>query len=89
MRTGDFSPFGWEAEYEEWIKRQVAERNFKKIVDYERSHALGKLAAPTPDHFVPVLYSLGLADNKDDIQFFYDHEPEKAAFSELSFIIHS
>jgi len=89
MKTGDFTPFGWEAEYEEWIKKQVAERNFNKIINYESSHSLGKLAAPTPDHFVPVLYSLGLTHNEDNIQFFYDHKPDKAAFSELSFIIHS
>ena len=87
MRTGDLTPFGWEAEYDSWIKNQIAERNFDKIIDYENSHRLGKAAAPTPDHFVPVLYSLGLSDYKDDIRFFYDEAPKMAAFSELSFII--
>lgn len=87
MKTGDFSPFGWEAEYEAWIKKQIEERIFKNIIHYENSHKLAGLAAPTPDHFVPVLYSLGMTDAKDDIQFFYDDQPGMAAFSELSFII--
>ncbi len=87
FKTGDLSPFGWEAEYDEWIQRQVNERNFSNIINYESSHKLGKLAAPTPDHFVPVLYSLGLSDHKDDISFFYDKKPQIAAFSEQSFII--
>jgi len=37
------------------------------------SNPLGKLAAPTPDHFVPVLYSLGLTDSKDEIRHFYEY----------------
>ncbi len=89
MRSGDHSPYGWEPEYDAWIKKQIAERKFENVINYETSHKLGKLAAPTPDHFVPVLYSLGLTDNKDDIQFFYEEEPSLAAFSELSFIVRS
>ena len=87
MRTGDFSPFGWEAEYDAWLKQQITERTFENIIHYESRHKLSKLAAPTPDHFVPVLYSLGTTDHRDDISFFYDDEPRVAAFSELSFII--
>jgi 4,5-DOPA dioxygenase extradiol len=50
-------------------------------------HKLGKLAAPTPDHFVPVLYSLGLADANDVIAFFYEAPVTVPAFSERSFLI--
>lgn len=60
MRTNDWTPYGWEAEYDAWIKQQIDQRNISNIIHYESSHQLGKLAAPTPDHFVPVLYSLGL-----------------------------
>jgi 4,5-DOPA dioxygenase extradiol len=87
MRANDMTPFGWEAEYDVWIKKQIDERNFTNIINYEKSHKLGKLAAPTPDHFVPVLYSLGMSDNKDNISFFYEAEPTIPAFSERSFII--
>ena len=62
MRKNDMTAYGWETEYDAWIKKQIAERNFANIINYENSHKLGKLAAPTPDHYVPVLYSLGLAD---------------------------
>lgn len=85
----DMTPYGWEAEYDSWIKKQLDERNFKNIVNYESSHPLGKLAAPTPDHFVPALYSLGLMDKADGLQYFYEAEPTIPAFSERSFIIGS
>lgn len=87
MRTGDMSPFGWEAEYDEWIKKQIDTRNVADIINYETSHKLGKLAAPTPDHFVPVLYSLGLMDPKDELQYFYEGRPNLPAFSERSFLM--
>ncbi|MCI4670536.1 MAG: dioxygenase [Bacteroidia bacterium] len=87
FRMGDTSLEGWEEEYDTWISKQLEQRNFQNLIEYESSHKLGKLAAPTPDHFVPVLYSLGMMDKKDELQFFYDHSPTVPAFGERSFII--
>lgn len=87
MRMGDMSPFGWEAEYDAWIKQQIDDRNIQNLIRYETSHKLGKLAAPTPDHFVPVLYSLGLMDPKDELNYFYEGRPNLPAFSERSFVL--
>lgn len=87
MRKNDMTPFGWETDYDAWLKKQIDERNFENIINYEQSHKLGKLAAPTPDHYVPVLYSLGMTDNKDDIRYFYEDPPSLPAFSERSFIV--
>ncbi|KAK3605048.1 hypothetical protein CHS0354_000714 [Potamilus streckersoni] len=87
MGSGDARPFGWEVEYDAWLKKQIETRRFDELIHYEASHALGKLASPTPDHFVPVLYSLGLADNYDEIEFFYEAPVSLPAFSERSFVI--
>ncbi len=87
MRTNDMTPYGWEADYDAWIKQQLDERNVKNIINYETSHKLGKMAAPTPDHYVPVLYSLGLMDKKDELQYFYESAANLPAFSERSFIL--
>jgi|SRR5690606_10176830 4,5-DOPA dioxygenase extradiol len=87
MRANDMKPYGWELEYDAWVAKQISQRNMEAIIQYEKSHKYGKLAAPTPDHYVPVLYSLGLMDAKDEIQYFYEGEPSLPAFSERSFII--
>jgi len=87
LQQNDLTPYGWEADYDAWIKKQLDDRNFKDIINYQTSHELGKLAAPTPDHFVPVLYSLGLMDANDGLKYFYEGEPSLPAFSERSFII--
>lgn len=87
MRSNDFTPYGWEQEYDAWIKKQLDSRNVAELINYENSHKLGKLAAPTPDHYVPVLYSLGLMENKDQLSYFYEAETTLPAFSERSFIL--
>ncbi len=89
FRKNDRTPYGWEAEYDEWIKKQLDQRNMENLLNYETSHKLGKLAAPTPDHFVPVLYSLGLMDKEDEIKYFYERQPDIPAFSERSFVLKS
>jgi len=89
MRQQDMTPFGWEVEYDAWIKKQIDERNMANVINYTGSHALGKLAAPTPDHYVPVLYSLGITDSRDEIKYFYEGAPQIPAFSERSFIVES
>ncbi|MBX7183243.1 MAG: dioxygenase [Bacteroidia bacterium] len=87
MQSNDFKPYGWEQDYDDWIKKQIDTRNVKDIINYETSHKLGLLASPTPDHFVPVLYSLGLMHPSENIQHFYDIPASIPAFSERSFII--
>ena len=89
MMKGDMTPYGWEMEYDAWIKKQIDVRAIDNLIHYETSHKLGKLAAPTPDHYVPVLYSLGLMDRDDHIDYFYEGNPNIPAFSERSFIIRS
>ncbi|HYF03621.1 MAG TPA: class III extradiol ring-cleavage dioxygenase [Patescibacteria group bacterium] len=84
--ANDTTPYGWESEYDFWLKKQIDERNFKNLINYTSSHKLGILAAPTPDHYVPVLYSLGLLDKDDTIKYFYEPEHAVPAFSERSFI---
>ncbi len=87
MSTGDNTKYGWEDDYDAWLKTQIENRCYDELKNYETSHRLGKLAAPTPDHFVPVLYSLGLTESTDEIEFFYEAPVALPAFSERSFII--
>lgn len=89
LRNNDMTPYGWEPEYDAWIKKQLDERNVQALINYETSHKLGKMASPTPDHYVPMLYSLGLMDTKDELKYFYENMANLPAFSERSFILSS
>ena len=47
----------------------------------------GKMAAPTPDHYVPLIYSMAMLNTNDTIEHTY--ESLLPAFSDRSFIIES
>ena len=84
MQKGDSMIYGWEEEFDDWIVQRINNRDIKSLIDYKK-YELGKLAAPTPDHYLPVIYSMALIDNKDEIRHtFTDMVP---GFSNRSFII--
>lgn len=70
--TEDNYGFDWAIEMNAIFKEKIAARDFKSLVDYEKLGSAAKLAIPTPDHYYPLIYTLGLQDNRDDIAFFND-----------------
>lgn len=64
--------FDWAIEMNDIFKEKIADGNHKALIDYENLNKAAKLAIPTPDHYYPLLYNLGLQDNNDSISFFND-----------------
>jgi 4,5-DOPA dioxygenase extradiol len=62
-------PFDWAVRFETLARRLLLAGDDAPLVDYE---ALGRdalLAAPTPDHYLPLLYVLGLRHDDDIVSF--------------------
>lgn len=64
--------FDWAIEMNNVFKEKITDGNHKALMDYENLNKAAKLAIPTPDHYYPLMYILGLQDNKDDLSFFND-----------------
>ncbi|WP_309641619.1 4,5-DOPA dioxygenase extradiol [Flavobacterium sp.] len=64
--------FDWAIEMNQVFKEKIGNRDVASLVHYEKLNAAAKLAIPTPDHYYPLLYTLALQDNQDDIAFFND-----------------
>ncbi len=64
--------YDWAIEMHELFKNKIMDRDDKALINYESLSRSAKLAIPTPDHYYPLLYTLGLKDNKDGISFFND-----------------
>lgn len=64
--------FDWAVEMNHTFKKLIDQRNFKSLFDYETNGASWKLAIPTPDHYYPLIYTLGLTDAKDSFRFYND-----------------
>jgi 4,5-DOPA dioxygenase extradiol len=68
----DQLPYDWNTEFDEWVKERINQRDFQSLVNYEKHGSSAKLAVPTPDHYIPMLYSLGLANKEEEIKFTYE-----------------
>lgn len=62
----------WAIELDELFKKKILDGNHKELIAYESLHPSIKLAVPTPDHYYPLLYTLGLQNNQDHITLFND-----------------
>lgn len=64
--------FDWAIEMNTIFKEKIGNRDFQSLINYEKLNAAAKLAIPTPDHYYPLLYSIALQDDKEDVSFFND-----------------
>jgi 4,5-DOPA dioxygenase extradiol len=65
-------PFDWALEFDTKIKTNILAFNHEEIINYEKWGNMAKLAHPSNDHYIPLLYSAGLADKKEPVEFIYE-----------------
>lgn len=63
--------FDWAVEARNTINTHMQNGDFEQLFDYHKNESL-KLAIPTPDHYFPLLYSLGLKDEREELSLFND-----------------
>lgn len=64
--------FDWAIEMNEVFKKNIISRNHQALINYENLGNGAKLAIPTPDHYYPLLYSLGLQGKNEEAYIFND-----------------
>jgi 4,5-DOPA dioxygenase extradiol len=66
---GGVQPFDWAVRFEQQVRELLLTGEDAQIVAYEKLGRDALLSAPTPDHYLPLLYVLGLRREKDQISF--------------------
>jgi 4,5-DOPA dioxygenase extradiol len=62
----------WAKEFDEYIKKAILNRDFDALIDIEKQMPYAKIAHPTMEHYIPLLYSVGASDENDEISFLYE-----------------
>jgi 4,5-DOPA dioxygenase extradiol len=88
-RMSDFNkPFGfdWAFEADSLIRKLIDQNRHTELMDY---WALGKsvqLAVPTPEHYLPMIYSIALKEENESVEYF-NVTPVAGSLTMTSFLI--
>lgn len=81
LRMMSFPPSGnmnsayghdWAIQMNNTFKKLITNGDHTSLIAYDRLGPEAKLAIPTPEHYLPLLYTLGLQGKKDVVSFFND-----------------
>lgn len=62
-------PFDWAARFEQQAREWLVSANDAPLVAYETLGRDATLSAPTPDHYLPLLYVIGARQERDEVSF--------------------
>lgn len=65
--------YDWAIEMNSVFKSAIEKRDFQALINYQQLNTAAKLAIPTPDHYFPLLYVLGLTEANEKMEFFNDY----------------
>jgi len=62
----------WAVEAREKTNQWLSEGDFHNLINYQQQGTALQYAIPSPDHYLPLLYSLGLKETADELSLFND-----------------
>lgn len=71
MNTPNYA-YDWATEANEKIKKLILANDHKPLINYKAQGKAFDLSIPTPDHYLPLLYILGLKQENETISLFND-----------------
>ena len=72
MIRDDDTPFDWALDFDQRMDAYIKDGNHQAVVDFQKLGSLAAIAHPTYDHFLPLLYSLGVQVAGEDVRSFCD-----------------
>lgn len=64
--------YDWAVEARADINNYLLDGNFQPLIDFEKQSKAFQLSIPTPDHYLPLIYTLGLKGKSEELSLFND-----------------
>lgn len=71
-KLNDEFGFDWAITINNKFKSLIADGDHKPLIHYSELGREAQLAIPTPEHYLPMIYTLGLKGSNDSVSFFND-----------------
>jgi 4,5-DOPA dioxygenase extradiol len=71
-KLNDTFAYDWAIEASDRMKSYIVDGDFTKLIDYKKQGKAFELAIPSPDHYLPLIYTLGLHNKNEEINIFND-----------------
>jgi 4,5-DOPA dioxygenase extradiol len=84
LSRNSVSPPPWATAYEEFFKNHVLTNGFEPLIHWGKSSPFASYAIPTPEHYLPAIYTLGLK-HEDELASIITEGIEMSSISMLSF----
>ncbi len=62
-------PYDWAIRFETEAKEMMLAGEYKPLIQYEKLGSNAMLSIPTPDHYLPLLYVIAMAQERETISF--------------------
>jgi 4,5-DOPA dioxygenase extradiol len=62
-------PFDWAVKFEQQVRKLLLAHEDRPLIEYEELGSNAMLSIPTPEHYLPLLYILGLRKENEQISF--------------------
>jgi len=69
IRSGPEIPYPWAERFDATVREKLLSRNWNDLIEYQTLGDDWAYAIPTPDHYLPLLYALGAADELEPLSF--------------------
>ena len=65
-------PFDWAVEFDAIVANKLNQGKFADLVEFKTFGSIGSMAHPSIDHYLPMVYSVGLINPKEEIKYTYE-----------------
>jgi len=68
----DAKPFEWAVKFDEQVKQWLVSGNHKALINYLKLGKEANYAVPTQDHYLPMIYTIGLQRKGESLKFIHE-----------------
>jgi 4,5-DOPA dioxygenase extradiol len=68
----DATPYDWATRFNERVRQHLLQREHTPLIAYEQMGEDARLSIPTPEHYLPLLYTAALCEDDEPVSFAVD-----------------